>query len=76
MKFTKNRLLESGARTEYNPLTLNEIGKILENQEKLERVQKIISVAIEEDGYIEPEMNLSKIEQILQEGDIPDNPTT
>lgn len=30
-------------------------------------IEGIIDVAIEEDGYIEPEMNLSKIEQLLKE---------
>lgn len=34
MELTENRLIESGARTDYKPLTLDEIKYILEIQEK------------------------------------------
>lgn len=59
------------------PILLNQIQEYKDCKQKwfdkaekqtkiLDEIKEIISVAIEEDGYIEPEMNLSKIEQILE----------
>ena len=71
MTLTEERLLESGARSEYKPLTLDEIKQILKNQELR---KEIVDIADIWDG---PESSrygntLTNILKKLDINDVPD----
>jgi len=62
---TEDRLLESGARTEYKPLTLDEIKQILENQDKAEFYDKIFDDS-PHDGYCNVPINILAVQENKQ----------